>query len=74
MALWSTLVAHSDRPEEFARLMKGGIEGHTVTEWEPGVYIVHGPNAQQALNALASRAGLKLFTRETDFTDLKKSR
>lgn len=74
MALWSTLVAHSDRPEEFVRLMKDGIEGHTVTEWKPGVYIVHGPRAQETLEALASRAGLKVFTRETDFTDLEKSR
>jgi len=54
--------------------MKDGIEGHTVTEWEPGVYIVHGPKAQETLGALASGAGLKVFTRETDFTDLEKSR
>jgi hypothetical protein len=72
MALWSTLVAHSDRPEEFDRLMKEGIEGHEVTEWEPGVYIVHGPQPQEKLDALASRSSLKVFTRETDIVDLEK--
>lgn len=72
MALWSTLVAHADRADEFDQLMKDGIEGHTVTEWKRGVYLVHGPRAQEALDDLAARTGLKVFTRETTILDLEK--
>ncbi len=73
MALWPTLVAHSDQPSEFDRLMKEGFEGHTVSPWKPGVYIVEGPKAQELLNALATRAGIQVFTRETDILDLENS-
>lgn len=73
MALWSTLEVHSDQPDVFDRLMKEGIEGHEVARLKLGVYVVHGPKAQEALDALASRAGLKVFTRETDIVDLEKS-
>ncbi len=70
MALWATLVAHSDRPEEFGRLMKNGIPGHEVRELDGGRYIVHGPHPQEALDALGAANGLKIFSRETDFLDL----
>ncbi|NMT34526.1 hypothetical protein HGQ62_07780 [Stenotrophomonas maltophilia] len=73
MALWATLLAHSDQPVEFDRLMKDGFEGHTINAWKPGFYIVHGPKAQELLDALAARAGINIFTRETDILDLENS-
>lgn len=72
MAIWPTLVAQSDQPEKFDLLMQDGIEGHEVSRLEPGIYIVHGPEAQEALDALASRTGLIISSRETDFLDLEK--
>ncbi|HEL2977659.1 TPA: hypothetical protein UMB92_004300 [Stenotrophomonas maltophilia] len=71
MALWPTLLAHSDCPEKFEELMIRGIELHSITaSAKPGHFIVHGPKADAELDALAKRAGIRISYSEFDYSDL----